>query len=258
MEPTDFALEQLNREPSRYKIVLNRSDLACWHKAAFVEIIEKGVRKALDLSSANLSMGSLPVFNQLISLHNLLFCPVNTICECVLSSNPQGGDLAEIIAHILLLSIMLLSNRMDCRSEEYIKVTRVAKEMCICLSTALPNDLHILDETLSILFYSQMQPAMQNEHFKSDIQFLDHFQNELSYAVTVYVTKYCDDDKEKMGKKCAYDVSTWSAKKIKEMRKANSENVPDEELSKNTKYTKTKSTKIKTEKIKSEGTGGLN
>lgn len=224
MSSLDYRNEERNREPSQFGITLNKSELTSWRKAAIIEVIEMGVRKALDLSATRSLKKLSETIELLIALHELLLDPLNHVCKSVLSSCKQSKDLAEIVSYLLLNTVLQLSIKADIRGEKYAATMMVAKEMCVCLATALPNDLHILDEILSILFYSKNHLHLHNTHFLRNPPFVPHFQNELSFSVSMYVGNYCDDNFDEMGTKSKYDMSTWSKKKLDDLRKANSEN----------------------------------
>ena len=224
MKSIDYHDEERNREPSQFGISMNTSELVSWRKAATIEVIEIGVRRALDLSQTRSLKKLSMIFELLTCLHKMLLNPLNPVCESVLSSCTQSKGLAEIIAYILLNNILQLSLKADINSEKYASTIIIAKEMCVCLATALPDDLHILDETLSILFYSKNPLRFEIDHFTKNIPFASHFQNELSFSVSMYVSKYCNDNFDEMGTKSHYDLSTWCPEKISDLQKANSEN----------------------------------
>ena len=224
MSTLDYRNEERNREPSQFGITLNKSELTSWRKAAIIEVIEIGVRKALDLSATRSLKKLSEIIELLTALHHLLLDPLNHVCKSILSSCKQSRDLAEIVSYLLLNTILQISIKADIRGEKYATTVMVAKEMCVCLATALPNDLHILDEILSILFYSKNQLHLQNSHFFKNPPFVPHFQNELSFSVSMYVSNYCDDNFDEMGSKSKYDMSTWSMKELDDLRKANCEN----------------------------------
>ena len=210
MKLADLRREEQIREPSHFGVSLRTEpDLIQWRKAGIIEVIERGVRDMIDIVQTASKVDHGIVFEHLTSLHKFLLDPLNPDCGSILSTSKQTQHLAEIIAYILLSTVTRLSTELKIKSIRYTKMNDVAKDMCICLSTALPNDLHVLDETLSALFHSQNKLSIENKHYIKSNAFISHFENELAHSVNEYVTTYCHNSYAEMGNKSHYDLSRF-------------------------------------------------
>jgi len=181
-----------NRDPRQQpQRLLPATILARFCEQAVLETIESGAR---DIVEAIEESDVARAFNHLAAVHFLLIDETCAAVDFVLSSSDRGRALAELLARSFLVIAMAMLRQLhdtDATAAARAAFCTTSREICCCLSTALPPPFHwVLDEVLCLLPHAASAEAV-SPHYLRDMSFEGDFHVELQEIYHHYVHFHC-------------------------------------------------------------------
>jgi len=181
-----------NRDPRQQpQRLLPATILARFCEQAVLETIESGAR---DIVEAIEESDVARAFNHLAAVHFLLIDESCAAVDFVLSSSDRGRALAELLARSFLVIAMAMLRQLhdtDATAAARAAFCTTSREICCCLSTALPPPFHwVLDEVLCLLPHAASAEAV-SPHYLRDMSFEGDFHVELQEIYHHFVHFHC-------------------------------------------------------------------